>query len=651
MFCVGCMILTTARKFLGTDHWLLLPVVLGATLRFVHPIDDNAYYTAAVHSMLQNPLNFLFASFDPLGIVMVDKPPLSFWLQAGFSWMVNVDQWSIMFPQLVVGTLAIVIIFKTIKPTFGLGAALGAAFILAIIPASVSIDSSNEPDSLLSFLLLGTVASAIRGVRTRNWKWLCVSALLIGLGFNTKMLVSFVPLPALLGYVFLMSQCFAKRFKIGLIASAVIFVVIGCGWLLLLVLTPTSNRPYVGSTTDNSIITLVFQHNGLNRFNSTIRTPSHLPQIQTVKQVNSSSTLDDRIANNRPASSGSIGPPQVIVPPGSNQLPLFSLMTSSLASQLGWLLPIGLVAMIMLFVSGLTKEVFLRPSNYFDVVRSSPIASQGILWAGWLFSGVLIFGTADATLSHPYYLVGLAVPLAAVLGIGGSLMWAGVQRKPGLSWLLVSAVSFTVIYQFGWSNSSVIDLALIIGILFYLFGMAILMVGAWEGVYDSPLFKSAYLLMCASILFIPLGQSVSQSTQNSSFNKNVPNLIRTQDNRQINVPFENISQFLKEQGELPEEIVLGTVRAKEAAPFIVSGIPTIAIGGFSGNDPIFSIDSFHKMTTVRGPKYFFIPTLEMRPVRGLLSMNTEIVESIRFGWDDISLLVELPIGTLYRRSE
>ena len=33
---------------------------------------DNQYYTATVVSMLQSPTNFLFGSFDPGGVVMVD---------------------------------------------------------------------------------------------------------------------------------------------------------------------------------------------------------------------------------------------------------------------------------------------------------------------------------------------------------------------------------------------------------------------------------------------------------------------------------------------------------------------------------------------------------------------------------------------------
>tara|TARA_B100000959_G_scaffold121515_1_gene127695 strand:- start:5 stop:256 length:252 start_codon:yes stop_codon:yes gene_type:complete len=60
------------------DLWLLLAATIGAALRLVRIGDfDNQYYTATVASMIKTSENFIFGSFDPLGIVMVDKPPVS----------------------------------------------------------------------------------------------------------------------------------------------------------------------------------------------------------------------------------------------------------------------------------------------------------------------------------------------------------------------------------------------------------------------------------------------------------------------------------------------------------------------------------------------------------------------------------------------
>ena len=42
----------------------------------------NLFYAAAVKSMLRSLHNFFFVSFDPGGLMAVDKPPLGLWLQA-----------------------------------------------------------------------------------------------------------------------------------------------------------------------------------------------------------------------------------------------------------------------------------------------------------------------------------------------------------------------------------------------------------------------------------------------------------------------------------------------------------------------------------------------------------------------------------------
>src|ERR1035437_7668690 len=63
----------------------VVAVVLSAVLN-AHRLAQNGYsnifYSAGVKSMLRSPHNFVFVSFDPGGVVSVDKPPLGLWLQA-----------------------------------------------------------------------------------------------------------------------------------------------------------------------------------------------------------------------------------------------------------------------------------------------------------------------------------------------------------------------------------------------------------------------------------------------------------------------------------------------------------------------------------------------------------------------------------------
>src|SRR2546430_16388068 len=41
----------------------------------------NEYYTAGVRSMSLSWHNFLYGSFDPAGLLSVDKPPVALWVQ------------------------------------------------------------------------------------------------------------------------------------------------------------------------------------------------------------------------------------------------------------------------------------------------------------------------------------------------------------------------------------------------------------------------------------------------------------------------------------------------------------------------------------------------------------------------------------------
>ena len=67
----------------------------------------NAYYSAAVRSMMHSWHNFVFASFEPGGFVSVDKPPLSLWVQTISAKVFGFNQMSLLVPQAVAGVLSV----------------------------------------------------------------------------------------------------------------------------------------------------------------------------------------------------------------------------------------------------------------------------------------------------------------------------------------------------------------------------------------------------------------------------------------------------------------------------------------------------------------------------------------------------------------
>jgi len=75
-------------------------------------------------------------------------------------------------------------------------AGLLAALALALTPISVATDRNNNLESLLTLTVLLSAWAFILAVETGRLRWLVVGGLMMGLGFNIKMLEAFLVLPA-----------------------------------------------------------------------------------------------------------------------------------------------------------------------------------------------------------------------------------------------------------------------------------------------------------------------------------------------------------------------------------------------------------------------------------------------------------------------
>lgn len=156
----------------------------------------NLYYAAAIRSMLQNWHNFFFVAFDPGGFVSVDKPPLGFWIQAASAKLLGYSGFSILLPEALAGVLSVGMIYLVVRRVFGAGAGLLAALFLAITPISVVTNRNNTIDSLLALTVLLGAYAMTRAVERGSLRWLLLAGVLVGLGFNIKLLVSRYPLAA-----------------------------------------------------------------------------------------------------------------------------------------------------------------------------------------------------------------------------------------------------------------------------------------------------------------------------------------------------------------------------------------------------------------------------------------------------------------------
>ncbi|MBS0542074.1 MAG: glycosyltransferase family 39 protein, partial [Proteobacteria bacterium] len=244
---------------------LLGVLALAAVLRFWR-LDANGfgteYYAAGVRSMLQSGWLFLYNAFDPAGMLSLDKPPVAFWIQTLFAFVLGFSGWTIHLPQALAGVASVALLHRLVLRPFGPTAALIAALLLALTPIAVAIDRSNNTDSWLVFFLLLAAWTAMRG---RGLALVAAMAVL-GVAFNVKMLAALVCGPALLAAWWL-SGTLDWRARLGwMMAAGVTLVVVGLSWAVVFDLTPRADRPFAGSTRDNSMLQLIVVHNGLERF-------------------------------------------------------------------------------------------------------------------------------------------------------------------------------------------------------------------------------------------------------------------------------------------------------------------------------------------------------------------------------------------------
>src|SRR3954453_8240858 len=225
----------------------------------------NEYYSATVRSMASSWHDFLYASFDPSGVMTVDKPPLALWVQALSVRAFGFHSLSILVPQALMGVGSVALVYDLTRRRFGRSAGFVAGLVLATTPMTVAISRHNNPDALLVLCSVAALWFLVRGLEDGRTRWLVLSGVAIGLGFETKMLVALMVLPGIaLAWLWMAPRGRAAAVR-QLLAGGFAMAVVGCAWPLLMTLTPASSRPWISGTSDNSIWSLIFGYNGLGR--------------------------------------------------------------------------------------------------------------------------------------------------------------------------------------------------------------------------------------------------------------------------------------------------------------------------------------------------------------------------------------------------
>ncbi|BBY58176.1 glycosyl transferase [Mycolicibacterium sarraceniae] len=364
----------------------------------------NEYYAAAVQAGTQSWKALLFGSIDAGNAITVDKPPASLWVMALSGRIFGFGTLSMLVPEALMGVASVALLYGAVRRVSGAGAGLLAGSVLALTPVAALMFRFNNPDALLVLLMVVAGYCMIRALDGASTRWIALAGVAIGFAFLAKLLQALLVTPAL-ALVVLVAVPGSVWLRLRHLAVGLVAIVVSAGWYLVLVsLWPSDSRPYIGGSTNNSLLQLALGYNGLGRVFGGDGNPG--------------------------GSSDSGGGPGGLM--GSamfgGSTGITRMFGESMGTEISWLLPAALIGL----VAGLW---FTRAAPRADRTRAALL-----LWGGWLVVTVVVFSFMKGIM-HPYYTIALAPAIAAIIGISVRELWRGRQfalPRVALAAMLVS---------------------------------------------------------------------------------------------------------------------------------------------------------------------------------------------------------------------
>jgi 4-amino-4-deoxy-L-arabinose transferase-like glycosyltransferase len=357
----------------------------------------NTFYSAAVMSGSQSWKAFFFGSFDAASFVTVDKPPVALWVMELSARLFGFSSWSMLVPQALAGVAAVGLTSLTVRRHAGAVAGLIAALVLALTPVAALMFRYNQPDGILTLLLVASAYTTLRAVESGRIRWLVATGVLLGFAFNTKMLQAFLVLPAFaLVYLVAAPPRLGRRI-LGLLGAGIALLVSAGWWPLVVMLIPAADRPYIDGSTNNSIWNLILGYNGLGR-----------------------------IFGGSGGGGGGFG--------FGGAAGLGRLFNAENGGQVSWLLPLAGLALVV----GLALR--------WRAVRTDLGRAGYLLWGGWALVTVAVFSFMTG-IFHPYYSVALAPAVGALVGMGLVDLWR-LRQSSLTRWLLPAGFAVTGVWAF-----------------------------------------------------------------------------------------------------------------------------------------------------------------------------------------------------------
>src|SRR5215470_14617739 len=467
------------------------------------------------------------------------------------------SSWSMLLPEALAGIATVLILYRLVRRWQGEAAAIMASLALALTPVATVMFRLNNPDALLTFLLVAAAWAFWSASRPPGPPGSVNVPGLPGFAFLTKNLEAFVVLPAFaVAYLASGPPCLARRL-IQLLWAGLALLISSGWWVAIVEIWPASSRPYIGGSTNNSELNLIFGLNGFGRL------------------------LGSGTGSTPGGSSFGGGPG------------LLRMFNTEVGGQVAWLIPLALAGL----GAGLWAA---RGRGRADLGRAGYV-----FWGAWAVNTMILFSEARG-IFHPYYTVALAPAIAALAGGGVTAMWRLGRRS---RWWAV-ALPGTVLGSALWAAALLgrtpsYDQGLSTAIL--IMG-AVSAAGLAMALYRpsrAPLAAVPAVVASAALLAGPAAYSLTTIGTPAAGPASAgppPGGQLTGQSAPAGAGFgalEDVSSQLVTylaSHQRHAKYLLAVNGSQAAAGFILAtGKPVIAMGGFLGTDPAPTVDEFKRL--------------------------------------------------------
>ena len=356
----------------------------------------NQFYAGAAQAGSKNGEALLFGSLDSNNFITVDKPPVSQWVMGLSGQIFGFSSASMLVPEALMAVMAVALLYAAVRRISGPRAALLAGAALALMPVAALMFRYNNPDAVMVLLMMAAAYCAVRALEPASAKWIALAGVALGFAFLAKMLEGLMVMPAI-GAVYLFAAPTSLRRRLVHLLGALVAFLVSAGWFVGLTLAwPGASRPYIAGSTDNNFMNLVLGYNGVARIlGRNHGDPGHPP---------ASGAAAGAHMGIGPANHGGFGGF------GHQTTGLGRLFSGEFGFEIGWLLPAALLAVALVLISR-------RRAPRTDLVRAA-----ALLFGGWMLVDGLVLSYMDGT-THPYYCLSLAPAVAGTFAVGVHEMW------------------------------------------------------------------------------------------------------------------------------------------------------------------------------------------------------------------------------------